>query len=136
MEKEIIFEHPRLTLTHYPKESCILESWNGFTTFELFAELLDKTIKFMIEKNAKNLILDVREHKGLNPKGNEHGARVCIEHAQQYGKMKHAIVIPSYLFSQMSVDNFERNVKTNKGNELVENRHFQSIEDALAWMQE
>jgi hypothetical protein len=134
MEKEIIFEHPRLKLTHYPQESCILETWNGFTDYDMFVELLDKTMKFMIEKKAKNLILDVREHKGLNPQGNEHGAKVCIEHAKKHGKMKHAIVIPSYLFSQMSVNNFERNVNTNKGDEMVVNKHFQNVEDALAWM--
>lgn len=134
MEKEVIFEHPRLTLTYYPMESAILETWNGFTEFELFAELLDKTIKLMVEKGAKNLILDVREHKGLNPKGNEHGAKVCLEHAKKHGRMKHAIVVPSYIFSQMSVDNFEKNIGKEKGDELVLNKHFKSVEDALEWL--
>ncbi len=134
MEKKVVFEHPRLTLTHYPDESCILETWNGFTDYDLFVELLDTTIQFMNSTNSRNLILDVREHKGLNPKANEHGAKVCIEQAKKNGTMKHAIVLPGYLFSQMSVDNFVRNVGAEKGEELVVNAYFKEVEEALEWM--
>jgi hypothetical protein len=134
MEKEVIFEHPNLKLTFYPAESCILETWMGFTEYELFVDLLDKTIAFMVEKSARHLILDVRNHKGLNPKANEHGAKVCVNHAKKYGQMKHAIVVPEYLFSQMSVDNFVRNVNVEKGEELVVNAYFKETDEALAWI--
>ncbi|MGF7138922.1 hypothetical protein [Roseimarinus sediminis] len=134
MEKEVIFEHPRLRLTYYPQLSCILETWDGFTDFDLFVELLDKTLHLMVEKGAKNLILDTRLHKGLNPKGNEHGANACLAHAKEHGPMKHAIIVPSYIFSQMSVDNFVKNVDSKSGSSLVVNKHFQDLDSALAWM--
>ncbi len=136
MKKEVIFEHPNLTLTYYPDESGILETWKGFTEFELFAELLDKTINFMIEKGAKNLILDTRQHKGLNPKGNEHGANVCVQHAKKYGTMKHAIIVPDYIFSKLSVDNFVKNVKDEHGESLVINAYFKELDEALDWIKE
>jgi hypothetical protein len=79
MKSEVILKHESLTLTYYPEASCILETWNGFTSFELFSELLEEVLKLMIQKGAKNLILDTRLHKGLSPKGQEHGVnRQCL----------------------------------------------------------
>lgn len=133
MEPEVIFEHPKLILTYYPKESSILETWKGYTDFALFSELLSHVIQFMIEKKAKNLILDTREHRGLSPEGQQHGVIVCSEHAKKYGQMKHAIIVPDDVFSKFSVDNFTR--KLDKS-ELVVNRYFKEVKDALAWMME
>lgn len=133
MKPEIIFEHPRLILTHYPNESCILETWNGFTDFNLFAELLSKVIGLMAEKKARNLILDTREHKGLSPDGQQHGVDVCTNYAKKHGQMKHAIIVPNDVFSKFSVNNFTKKLEKS---ELVVNRYFSNLEDALSWMNE
>ncbi len=133
MESEVIFEHPSLTLTYYPAESCILETWRGFTKFELFAHLLEKVLNLMVEKGAKNLILDTRLHKGLDPKGQQHGVDQCSNHAKKHGQMKHAIIVPEDIFSRFSVDNFTKKLDKSI---LVVNAYFKEVDDALAWMRE
>ncbi len=131
MKSEIIFEHESLTLTHYPEASCILETWNGFTSFELFSSLLEEVLKLMAQKGAKNLILDTRQHRGLSPKGQEHGVNRCTQHAKQYGQMLHAIIVPEDIFSKFSVENF---VKKLDKSQLVVNAYFKEVEDALKWI--
>jgi len=133
MEHEIIFKHENLVLTLYPKESCIVETWKGFTNDTIFKELLDKTMLLKVENRVKNLILDTREHKGLSPEGQKHGVEVCDAHAKKHGKMKHAIIVPKDIFSKFSVENFTRNFDENA---LVVNKYFDNINDALNWMNE
>jgi hypothetical protein len=131
MESEEIFNHPSLKLTYYPKASWILETWNGYTNFELFSKLLEEVLKLMIKKGAKNLILDTRNHSGLSPQGQTHGVDRCTEHAKVHGQMLHAIIVPKDVFSKFSVDNF---VKKLNNSQLVINNYFESVEDALKWI--
>lgn len=133
MKSEVILKHESLTLTYYPEASCILETWNGFTSFELFSELLEEVLKLMVQKGAKNLILDTRLHKGLSPKGQEHGVNRCTLHAKEHGQMLHAIIVPEDVFSKFSVDNF---VKKLDKSQLVVNAYFREVEDALHWIME
>ncbi|MBN1142924.1 MAG: hypothetical protein JXA72_00810 [Bacteroidales bacterium] len=131
MKSEIILEHDSLTLTYYPEASCILETWKGFTSFELFSSLLEEVLKLMVQKGAKNLILDTRMHRGLSPQGQEHGVNRCTQHAKQHGQMLHAIIVPEDVFSKFSVENF---VKKLDKSQLVVNAYFREVEDALNWI--
>lgn len=131
MKSETILEHASLTLTYYPEASCILETWKGFTSFELFSSLLEEVLKLMVQKGAKNLILDTRLHRGLSPQGQEHGVNRCTQHAKQYGQMLHAIIVPEDVFSKFSVENF---VKKLDKSQLVVNAYFKEVEDALKWI--
>lgn len=131
MKSEVIFTHERLTLTYYPEASAILETWEGFTSFELFASLLEEVLKLMLLKGAKNLILDTRLHRGLSPQGQEHGVKRCTLHAKEHGQMLHAIIVPEDVFSKFSVENF---VKKLDKSQLVVNAYFKDVEDALQWI--
>lgn len=133
MKSEEIFKHESLILTYYPEASCILESWVGYTSFELFSELLEEVMKLMVKKGAKNLILDTRLHKGLSPQGQEHGVNRCSIHAKEHGQMLHAIIVPADIFSKFSVDSF---VKKLDKSQLVVNAYFKDVEDALKWIME
>ncbi|NLF43695.1 MAG: hypothetical protein GX587_13455 [Bacteroidales bacterium] len=134
MEPEIIFTHPKLILSYYKDEAAILETWNGFTDYTVFSELLGVILSKLVEKNAHNLILDTRQHKGLSPEAQQYGATTCIEHAKKYGPIKHAIIIPENAFSKLSVNNFVKNVDNENGNLLVINAYFTEVEQALVWM--
>lgn len=133
MNSEVIFTHPRLTLTHYPKGNYILETWNGYTSTELFNELLTIILNFLVEKKSHKLILDTREHKGLSPEGQRHAADRCSEHAKKHGQLWHATVVPKDIFSKFSVDSFSE--KIDKTSPMV-NRFFNNLEEAMAWMEQ
>ncbi len=133
MEPEVIYTHPNLTLTHYPKGNYIYEEWHGYTSRELFNELLTVILNSLIEKKSHKLILDVRDHPGLGPDGQKDASIRCSDWAKKYGQLWHANVLPQDIFSKFSVKNFEKNMDSTAP---VINKYFDSPDEAMAWAEQ
>jgi hypothetical protein len=133
MKPEVIFEHPSLILTHYPNGNFIYEEWHGYTSRELFNELLTEVLTFLVKKKSNKLILDVRDHPGLSPEGQKDASNRCVEWAKQNGQLWHATILPPDVFSKFSVQNFGKRIDADAP---VINRYFETVESATAWMEQ
>lgn len=133
MEKEIIYEDKNLRLEFYPQGGYLHETWWGMTFHDSFIKLLDIIIKSLEKNEARGLLLDAREHKGLSPAMQELAAKRHEEYAKKYGFLKQAIIVPKDVFSKFSVKNYTRQFDEEY---LVENMYFDNIEEAKKWLHE
>jgi len=131
---EIMLDHKFLKLEYYPEGNYLVELWNGFTTDQQFAELLDKIITACEARNIRGIVIDARDHKGLSPGAQKLAADVMERYAKKAGHLYQAIMVPKDIFSKLSVNNYSKQMDKNQG--LVDTRFFDDLKEAQNWLKE
>jgi hypothetical protein len=133
MEREELYKDKNLLLEYIKNGNFLHETWWGVTPSEIFLKYLDIILSALEDKKANGLILDAREHKGLAPKDQEIAAKRHSEYAQKYGGLKQAIIIPKYVVSKFSVENYNRKLDKESQKGI---KYFNDIPSAEQWLRE
>lgn len=125
----IVHETRNCKLEFDDEHNCLIQNWTGFSSSELFREIIYATLNEIEDKGISNLISNSKSQKvvaksdidwltiEINPKLVRNGLR------------RMAFVLPENVITQMSVKHF-----TNQGESLLEIRHFSSMDDAKKWI--
>ncbi len=134
MENEVVLDHPNLRIIYVEKGSYNYEIWRGSTPELVFKDLVKKAQAIMYEKKVKGIILDAREHKGLDPEMQQYAAISIGKFALEVRPIKKAIIVPENVFSKYSLENYSYNVS--KTDCPVTIKFFIELYKAKRWMEE
>lgn len=124
-----VFESRNLDIERDDHLKCLIQHWKGYATSKDFREAIYKTIEHFKDKNLDKILSNTKEFNVVKKEdtdwANHYSMPLLIEHGLRYV----AFVVPSNVFSQISVENFKKSSK-----EKVEIRYFEDVDKAKEWM--
>ena len=112
---------------------CIIQVWKGFFSSELFREGVNKTNElFAMKKPVSKFLVDISDSSVIKKEDTEWAARNAIPTAIKNGLKYYGFVLPSNVFTQVSLNNFRKDLNQPS----LEVQIFNSLERAKAWAKE
>jgi hypothetical protein len=126
----ILFQKPYVTLELDEEKQCLIQNWNGFATSEQFREAINQSVKLFVEKRyLKKIISNTKDFAVVKKEDTDwvatHANPVLIENGLKYM----AFVIPTNVFTQVSVNNFK-----SKADEVLQIQYFDDLAKAKQWI--
>ena len=123
----IILNEPTVTLEYDPGKKQILQRWYGMCSSEIFRNAIDKTIEFSKSNKVNAIISNTLEQSVVKPVDVEY-ASSSMPKLFSAGVKAMAFVIPRNAITQMSLNKFDKDTKT----EMI--RFFESVSEAQRWI--
>jgi hypothetical protein len=128
----MLHKNENLTIEYSQEGEYLVTSWNGFTSYETFAEGIDQIMTYFYEKKARGLLIDTTQHKGVEPKGQQYAAAQLNDYMRLYGAVNQAIVVSKDVFARFSVKNFTKQLAANEG--IFQQKYFDNLQEAKKWL--
>lgn len=124
-----VFENQNIVIERDEQLKCLIQNWKGFATSERFREAIQKTIDLFEDKNLDKILSNTKDFGMVKKEDTEwvnaYSMPLLIENGLRYM----AFIVPSNVFSQMSVQNFKKEMAG-----PVELRFYEDVEKAREWM--
>lgn len=125
----ILFERPYVTLELDEPLKCLTQRWKGFAKSEQFREGINKSLEFFQQKQIDKIISDTQNAALVKKEDTDWVATVITPKMMQHGLRRMAFIVPTNVFTQMSVDNFKSEAKGG-----VRIQYFDNYEKAKEWI--
>src|SRR5687768_9481999 len=104
----ILYQKPYVTIELDEKAHCLIQNWKGFATSEQFREAINQSVRFFEEKQNLNKIISNTKDLAVVKKEDtdwvaNNANPVLIKHGLKFM----AFVVPTNVFTQVSVNNFK-----------------------------
>ncbi len=124
----ILYSKPYVTIERDDQLKCLTQNWKGFATSEKFREGINATLDIFKQGGIEKLISNTKEFSLVKKEDTDWVAQVVVPQMVKHGLHYMAFVVPSNVFSKVSVDNFKE-----KANKVVSIRYFEDLNKALEW---
>ncbi len=125
----ILFERPYLTVAYDEELNCIQQNWKGFAKSHDFREGILKSVEFLEEKQADKILSNTKEFSVVKKEDTDWVAKEITPILVEKGMRKMAFIVPSNVFTQVSVNNFK-----DEANKIVSICYFDDVQKAKDWM--
>lgn len=126
-----VFENQNAIIAIDKDLKCLIQNWRGFASSKNFREVIEKTHDFFNEMKLDKILSNTRDFGMVKKEDtdwvNAHSMPILMKRGLRYM----AFVVPSNVFSQMSVENFKK-----ESTGPVEIRYFDDVNKAREWMAE
>lgn len=126
-----VFETQNIVLERDDQLKCLVQNWKGFASSERFREGIQKTIELFKDRKFDKILSNTRDFGMVKKEDTEwvntYSMPILIKNGLRYM----AFVVPSNAFSQMSVENFKKEMAG-----PVELRFYEDVAKAKEWMAE
>ena len=126
-----VFETQNIVIERDDQLKCLIQNWKGFASSERFREGIQKTIELFRDKKLDKILSNTKDFGMVKKEDTEwvntHAMPILIKNGLRYM----AFIVPSNIFSQMSVENFKKEMAG-----PVELRFYEDIAKAKEWMAE
>lgn len=124
----ILQREKHLTIHYYGDIHCLVQEWHGFATSAQFRQGINDCITFMGEYETATVISDVRNQGAVKLEDSDWASREALPQMFKIGLRQIAFVVPSNVFSKVSIDNFSE-----KSRKHTQVKYFDNFDDARAW---
>lgn len=126
----ILYQKPYLTIELDEKLQCLIQNWKGFATSEQFREGINQSVKFFQEKkNINKLISNTKDFAVVKKDDTDWVANSATPLMVQNGLKYMAFVLPTNVFTQVSVNNFK-----SKADDILQIQYFDDLEKSRQWL--
>ena len=125
----ILFERPYVTLELDEQLKCLTQRWKGFAKSEQFREGINKSLEFFQQKQIDKIISDTKDFSLVKKEDTDWVATVITPKMVQHGLRRMAFIVPTNIFTQITIDNFKNEAKGG-----VAIQYFDDYEKAKDWM--
>ncbi len=126
----ILYQKPYLTIELDEKLQCLIQNWKGFATSEQFREGITQSVKFFQEKkNINKLISNTKDFAVVKKDDTDWVANTATPLMVQNGLKYMAFVLPTNVFTQVSVNNFK-----SKADEILQIQYFDDVDKSKQWL--
>ncbi len=126
----ILYQKPYLTIELDEKLQCLIQNWKGFATSEQFREGITQSVKFFQEKkNINKLISNTKDFAVVKKDDTDWVANTATPLMVQNGLKYMAFVLPTNVFTQVSVNNFK-----SKADEILQIQYFDDLDKSKQWL--
>lgn len=126
-----VFEHQNVVIERDDNLKCLIQNWKGFATSEKFREGIQKSVEQFNDKKLNKILSNTKDFGMVKKEDtewlNNNAMPLLIKNGLKYA----AFVVPSNVFSQMSVENFKKDASG-----PVEIRYFDDAAKAKQWLAE
>lgn len=126
-----VYETQNIVIERDDKLKCLIQNWRGFATSDNFRDGIKKTEELFEDKSLNKILSNTKDFGMVKKEDTEwvsnHSMPTLIERGLRYM----AFVVPSNVFSQMSVENFKK-----QSENVVQIRYFDNVQKAKEWMEE
>ena len=127
----ILFQQPYLTIEYNEQIKCLSQHWNGYAKSEQFRLGIEKSIEIFKQKKPSKLISNTKELAIITNEDTQWAATYATPIMVENGLKHMAFVVPTNVFTQMSVDNFK-----NRSSSRLQIQYFDSLAKAQVWLGE
>jgi hypothetical protein len=127
----ILFQQPHLTLEYDEQYKCLSQHWNGYVKSVQFREGIEKSIDFFKQKNPVSLISNTRDMAVVSSEDSHWAATYATPILISNGLKYMAFIIPTNLFTHLSVDNFK-----SKTAGTLQMQYFDDLSRAREWLRQ
>ena len=124
------FESEFISISYSKNNHCIIAVWKTPPTSEEFRKGMDHMLEAMINFKTGKIVADTIYMGTVHPDNQEWAASHWYTRAAKAGFSHNAIVVPSDIFTAMSVESILELV----GNSVAVTQYFQNVNDALDWI--
>ena len=127
----IVYSKPYVTIERNDELKCLIQNWKGFAVSEKFREAINASLIQFKQGEEDKIISNTKDFSLVKKEDTDWVAQVIMPQLVQHGLRYMAFVVPSNIFSQLSVDNFKEEAGT-----VVNIRYFEDLESAKEWCAE
>lgn len=124
-----VFENQNIVIERDDQLKCLIQNWKGFATSDRFREAIQKSIELFKDKKLNKILSNTKDFGMVKKEDTEwvntYSMPLLIENGLRYM----AFIVPSNVFSQMSVENFKKEMAG-----PVELRFYEDVDKARDWM--
>ena len=126
----LVVNEKHLVLEYDEELKAIIQTWKGYFPSESFRAGVERTNELFQEKRPViKLLVDISDSSVISGEDTTWAAKTAIPKAIEYGLKYYCFVLPLNTFTQVSLKNFQEQLKQLS---LVIGI-FKSIEEAKAW---
>lgn len=126
-----VYEAQNIIIERDDKLKCLIQNWKGFASSEKFRESIKKTEDLFKDKTLNKIISNTKDFGMVKKEDTEWVSTESMPTLIERGLKYMAFVVPSNVFSQMSVENFKK-----QSGDTIQIRYFDDVEKAKEWMAE
>ncbi len=126
-----VFESENIIIERDDNLKCLIQNWKGFATSEKFREGIQKSIDLFKDKKLDKILSNTKDFGMVKKEDTEWVNSYSMPLLIKNGLRYMAFVVPSNVFSQMSVENFKKEMAG-----PVELRFYEDVAKAKEWMAE
>lgn len=124
-----VINQKHLTLEYDESHKCIVQVWNGYFTSEQFRNGVISTNKLFEQKKPPRFLVDISNCNIVKKEDTDWAATHAIPLAIKNGLKYYAFVVPTNVFSQMTLNNFKSEVESHITIQPFDNRKL-----AIEWL--
>lgn len=124
----VLYSKPYVTIERDDQLKCLTQNWKGFATSEKFREAINATLNIFKQGGIEKLISNTKDFSLVKKEDTDWVAQVVIPQMVKHNLRYMAFVVPSNVFSKISVDNFKE-----EADKVVSIRYFDDLNKALEW---
>ena len=126
-----VFENQNLVLERDENLKCLIQNWKGFASSDKFREGINKTVELFKDKKLNKILSNTKDFGMVKKEDTEWLNTQAMPQLIKTGLKCAAFVVPSNVFSQMSIENFKKEAEG-----PIEIRYFDNADKAKAWLAE
>lgn len=124
-----VFENQNLVLERDDQLKCLIQNWKGFASSDRFREGIQKSIDLFKDKKLNKILSNTKDFGMVKKEDTEWVGSYSMPLLIKDGLKYLAFVVPTNVFSQLSIENFKKGAEG-----PVEIRYFDNTEKAKEWM--
>lgn len=118
-----------VTIERDDQLKCLTQTWKGFAKSEDFRGAINQSLEIFKRGGLDKIISNTKDFALVKKEDTDWVAQVVTPQMVQHGLRYMAFIVPTNVFTQITVDNFKE-----KANSVVSIRYFDQVADAKAWM--
>lgn len=123
-----VYENQNIVIERDDNLKCLIQNWKGFASSERFRESIKKTIELFEDKKLNKILSNTKDFGMVKKEDTEWVGTYSMPLLIKNGLKYMAFVVPTNVFTQMSVDNFKKDASG-----PVEIRYFDDVVKARQW---
>ena len=125
----LLVDKPFVTIERDDQLRCLTQTWKGFAKSEDFRAAIEQSLEFFEKGDLDKIISNTKDAALVKKEDTDWVAQVITPQMVQHGLRYMAFIVPTNVFTQVTVDNFKE-----EADSVVSIRYFDKVEAAKDWL--
>ena len=125
----LLIEKPFVTIERDDQLNCLIQTWKGFANSDDFRAAINESLEIFKKGNFDKIISNTKDAALVKKEDTNWVAQIVTPEMVQHGLRYMAFVVPTNVFTQLSVDNFKE-----EAGRTISIRYFNHMDAAREWV--
>ena len=124
-----ILDQKHLLLEFDEQNQCVIQTWRGFFNSQQFRAGCEQTLRLFEQKKPARFLVDISQCSLIKKEDTDWAANTIIPKTIQNGLKYYAFVVPTSVFTQITLENFKDEVES-----VIKIQPFDNFDKAKQWL--